>query len=99
MDAAARWRSRGSAWLEDSPSPVYGAALLMRLGGDPFRSSHLRSSAPHQALRSAGEVPSASLGVISPPVLAHCWHGTAVLSRVVLVVAGLGPVSFLLLPG
>lgn len=31
---------------EDSPSPVYGAALLMRLGLTPFRGSNPRSSAP-----------------------------------------------------
>src|SRR5690606_34826614 len=30
---------------EDSPSPVYGAALLMRLGLTPFRGSNPRSSA------------------------------------------------------
>ncbi len=31
--------------VEDSPSPVYGAALLMRLGLTPFRGSNPRSSA------------------------------------------------------
>jgi hypothetical protein len=31
--------------LEDSPSPVYGAALLMRFGSDPIRGSNPRSSA------------------------------------------------------
>ena len=31
--------------LEDSPSPVYGAALLMRFGFTPIRGSNPRSSA------------------------------------------------------
>ena len=31
---------------EASPSPVYGAALLMRLGFAPFRGSNPRASAP-----------------------------------------------------
>jgi hypothetical protein len=31
--------------MEDSPSPVYGAALLMRFGSDPIRGSNPRSSA------------------------------------------------------
>jgi hypothetical protein len=31
--------------VEDSPSPVYGAALLMRLGGNTLRGSNPRSSA------------------------------------------------------
>ena len=31
--------------MEDSPSPVYGAALLMRLGFTPLRGSNPRSSA------------------------------------------------------
>src|SRR5689334_7434152 len=35
----------GRAVLEDSPSPVYGAALLMRFGSDPIRGSNPRSSA------------------------------------------------------
>src|ERR1700751_4971184 len=35
----------GCAVLEDSPSPVYGAALLMRFGSDPIRGSNPRSSA------------------------------------------------------
>ena len=35
----------GRVVLEDSPSPVYGAALLMRFGSDPIRGSNPRSSA------------------------------------------------------
>ena len=35
----------GCAVLEDSPSQVYGAALLMRFGSDPIRGSNPRSSA------------------------------------------------------
>src|SRR6185437_4205910 len=35
----------GRAVLEDSPSPVYGAALLMRFGSDPIQGSNPRSSA------------------------------------------------------
>ena len=35
----------GCVVLEDSPSPVYGAALLMRFGSDPIRGSNPRSSA------------------------------------------------------
>jgi hypothetical protein len=31
--------------MEDSPSPVYGAALLMRFGGNTIRGSNPRSSA------------------------------------------------------
>jgi hypothetical protein len=31
--------------MEASPSQVYGAALLMRFGSDPIRSSNLRASA------------------------------------------------------
>ena len=38
-------RPFGSVVLEDSPSPVYGAALLMRFGSDPIRGSNPRSSA------------------------------------------------------
>src|ERR1700736_657948 len=34
----------GFVVLEDSPSPVYGAALLMRFGSDPIRGSNPRSS-------------------------------------------------------
>src|SRR6202000_2125401 len=39
----------GCAVLEDSPSPVYGAALLMRFGFTPIRGSNPRSSASEQA--------------------------------------------------
>src|SRR6202012_1951874 len=38
----------GAAVLEDSPSPVYGAALLMRFGSDPIRGSNPRASALRQ---------------------------------------------------
>ncbi len=60
-----------SAWtrVEDSPSPVYGAALLMRFGSDPIRGSNPRSSAPHQALRQNGEVPDCCSAVILAPRL------------------------------
>src|SRR5439155_22323909 len=46
------WVSTGTLWptaprvrVEDSPSPVYGAALLMRLGVTTLRGSNPRSSA------------------------------------------------------
>ena len=46
------WVAAGTLWptapivrVEDSPSPVYGAALLMRLGGNTLRGSNPRSSA------------------------------------------------------
>jgi hypothetical protein len=35
----------GHVRMEASPSPVYGAALLMRLGFTPFRGSNPRASA------------------------------------------------------
>src|SRR5882672_1976150 len=40
----------GCAVLEDSPSPVYGAALLMRFGSDPIRGSNPRSSAERPSM-------------------------------------------------
>src|SRR5579859_694400 len=45
--ASVRSRScdRALTWMEASPSPVYGAALLMRFGGDPIRGSNPRASA------------------------------------------------------
>ena len=42
---------------EASPSPVYGAALLMRFGFTPIRGSNPRASAPEQALCRTGKVP------------------------------------------
>src|SRR4029077_14153922 len=43
--AGTLWPTAPRVRMEDSPSPVYGAALLMRLGGDTFRGSNPRSSA------------------------------------------------------
>jgi hypothetical protein len=43
------------ARLEASPSPVYGAALLMRLGFAPLPGSNPGASAAHNPLRSPGE--------------------------------------------
>ena len=43
------------ARLEASPSPVYGAALLMRLGFTPLPGSNPGASAAHHPLRSPGE--------------------------------------------
>jgi hypothetical protein len=40
----------GCVVLEDSPSPVYGAALLMRFGSDPIRGSNPRSSAERRSM-------------------------------------------------
>jgi hypothetical protein len=64
--------------VEDSPSPVYGAALLMRLGLTPFRGSNPRSSAGgqagEQALCPAGEVPACVSVSISTPCWHECWH-------------------------
>src|ERR1700728_2127479 len=45
IDTASFPALAGCVVLEDSPSQVYGAALLMRFGSDPIRSSNLRSSA------------------------------------------------------
>src|SRR5579862_5877734 len=39
------WPTAPLVRMEDSPSPVYGAALLMRLGGNTLRGSNPRSSA------------------------------------------------------
>ena len=45
-DAGTLWQHAPyTARLEDSPSPVYGAALLMRFGGNTIRGSNPRSSA------------------------------------------------------
>jgi hypothetical protein len=44
MSASLRRKSARTR-MEDSPSPVYGAALLMRFGSDPIRGSNPRSSA------------------------------------------------------
>src|SRR6201996_3142612 len=43
--AGTLWPTAPRVWLEDSPSPVYGAALLMRLGVTTLRGSNPRSSA------------------------------------------------------
>jgi hypothetical protein len=46
VDTGTLWHHpRRKARLEDSPSPVYGAALLMRFGGNTIRGSNPRSSA------------------------------------------------------
>ena len=42
---------------EASPSPVYGAALLMRLGFAPFRGSNPRASAPGQGACPEAQAP------------------------------------------
>src|SRR6185437_9506536 len=43
--AGTLWPTAPRVRLEDSPSPVYGAALLMRLGVTTLRGSNPRSSA------------------------------------------------------
>src|SRR6185437_11937755 len=43
--AGTLWPTAPHVRLEDSPSPVYGAALLMRLGVTTLRGSNPRSSA------------------------------------------------------
>src|SRR3974377_719642 len=65
------WPTAPIVRVEDSPSPVYGAALLMRLGFTPLRGSNPRSSALDQALCPTGEVPAFVSVIIRPPV----WHG------------------------
>ena len=59
-------RPFGSVVLEDSPSPVYGAALLMRFGSDPIRGSNPRSSARGFPLFGRLRRPSRSHSRISP---------------------------------
>jgi hypothetical protein len=61
---------RGRVRMEASPSPVYGAALLMRFGLAPIRGSNPRASAIDQALRPAAGVP----GVVSGDAAAGCPH-------------------------
>src|ERR1700730_2598279 len=61
----------GCVVLEDSPSPVYGAALLMRFGSDPIRGSNPRSSAERRSmlveLRSTAPRPAVSSRGDDPP--------------------------------
>ena len=68
---------RTAVRVEDSPSPVYGAALLMRLGLTPLRGSNPRSSAGDQALCPAGEVPA----FVSAAIPARCWHNAGTLGH------------------
>jgi hypothetical protein len=66
-------------YQEASPSPVYGAALLMRFGFAPIRGSNPRASAiPEQALRRPGGVPalfSETLLVLSARLILAAGHG------------------------
>jgi hypothetical protein len=68
--AGTLWPTAPLVRMEDSPSPVYGAALLMRFGGNTIRGSNPRSSANDQALRPAGEVP----GFMSVIIYGSVWH-------------------------
>jgi hypothetical protein len=52
---------------EASPSPVYGAALLMRLGFTPLRGSNPRASAPGQPLRPPDVTAGSILVIIFSP--------------------------------
>src|SRR5260370_55205 len=61
---------------EASPSPVYGAALLMRFGFAPIRGSNPRASAPAQALCRPGKVPVFVSVIITAPI----WHSLGTLS-------------------
>jgi hypothetical protein len=71
IDTASFPALAGCVVLEDSPSQVYGAALLMRFGSDPIRSSNLRSSAERRPmlveLRSTAPVPAVSSRGDDPP--------------------------------
>src|ERR1700678_466305 len=94
MSASLRRKSARTR-MEDSPSPVYGAALLMRFGSDPIRGSNPRSSAQltfrfqpgFRQLRSGGNRPGALRGDVDSravavvPLLrvAHRRDGVAVL--------------------
>jgi hypothetical protein len=66
--AGTLWPTAPRVRLEESPSPVYGAALLMRLGGNTLGSSNLPSSAPWPSLEqlSAEGFPDGSLGPQRP---------------------------------
>src|SRR5260370_29240528 len=61
---------------EASPSPVYGAALLMRFGFAPIRGSNPRASAREQALCRPGKVPV----FVSVIITAAIWHSLGTLS-------------------
>ena len=63
--------------MEASPSPVYGAALLMRFGFTPIRGSNPRASATEQALCRTGKVPAAVSLIISAPVGTVLAHSAA----------------------
>ena len=63
--AGTLWPTAPIVRVEDSPSPVYGAALLMRLGLAALRGSNPRSSAGDQALCRVGEVPGSASVIIS----------------------------------
>ena len=94
LAALGRYRYAGadpSGHWEASPSPVYGAALLMRFGFAPIRGSNPRASAAaDQALCQIGGVP-ALLSVI---IFASCGHRGANLrlARPASVLVGAGEV-------
>jgi hypothetical protein len=58
---------------EASPSPVYGAALLMRFGFAAIRGSNPRASAREQGLCQNGRVPGFVSVIIMGFLLGHCW--------------------------
>ena len=69
VSAGTLWPTAPFVRMEDSPSPVYGAALLMRLGVTTLRGSNPRSSAvlTWESARCA-RAPIVVLTVIDPPV-------------------------------
>src|SRR5580692_10270641 len=93
IDTASFPALAGCVVLEDSPSQVYGAALLMRFGSDPIRSSNLRASAQQtgsfprgfRALGAAGFV------VIQAPRVANAWGSSGITA--VSVEVGMGVVK------
>jgi hypothetical protein len=79
LPALPRYRYAGAdppGHWEASPSPVYGAALLMRFGFAPIRGSNPRASAREQALCRPGKVPVPMSVIITAPV----WHSLGTLS-------------------
>ncbi len=59
---------------EASPSPVYGAALLMRLGFAPFRGSNPRASATDLGVRTSDTGSQSCSSDHLRHLVAHWWH-------------------------
>src|ERR1019366_9681424 len=60
---------------EASPSPVYGAALLMRFGFAAIRGSNPRASAPDQGVRAKARAPWSASVLITAPRWANVGPG------------------------